>query len=972
MLKKIGYTTIAVGVTLSSLLPATNTLAIEQNNPSVISSVLADTIKLDTEAKQLINRFINNNIPLNGSNLSEEAIQYYTESLVNNNIPLPKGTQQWNVISNYRNQLAKTGKSTDGNFKFNIKAKSGSWEDVKQIINSLFIDSNTPFNIKDIPGVPNPNNSAYTYENYYAEVLVKNNISLPKGTERWDVISKYRNQLAKVGKSTDKNFTFNIKAEAGSWDDIKQIINSLFINNDMPFNIKDIPGTPDPNSPSYTYENYYAEVLVKNNISLPKGTERWDVISKYRNQLAKVGKSTDKNFTFNTKAEAGSWDDVKQIINSLFINTHTPFNIEDIPGQPIPKDPSYTYEDYYTDVLVKNKISLPKETQNWNVMKKYNVKIRSNTDIKNLFSFSGDAKQIGSRSARLTSNDKNLKGSISGTTTLDMREDFNLDLNVDLGKDKNGGDGIAVAFHQGEIGELGAYGGGLGALGLKKGIAFELDTFWNAKKEADSDTSYRHNEINQAHAGFVATDKNPKALKALAPMQNINAYKGNLKISWNAKENLLIASYDGKTWILKNPDIDKSRRYTFSISSATGAHTNEHYVTVNDFNAAFDPILKGKNININAGGKFNPYDSSIGLNAYDALTGENLTKDIKVSFNNVNTSRIGQYSVTYSVKNSAGKMATLTICVKVEWGNPSISGKNITIPTGEKFDPFDPRINLRAYEAYTGKNITDNIKVIRNDVKPSKQGTYTVVYDVEGLYGTSSQLTLKVEVLDYHPQLDAKNLSLHIGDKFDSQDERIGLKAYDPIEKKDITDKIQLISSNVNTEKYGSYEATYKVTNNQGYSTTKTIQVKVLLPDTRPWSDGTDDGWKMFSGEKVIPQKNAEAALDGDYTFYADQAVSLYKSFNFYPDETYKVVVYVKSAEPDTTFQFIKASLKGNSASNTSDIIFNNRIVTGEESVNGYYRFEGRFTATRENRNSILVIESYGAAYIGSINVIAE
>lgn len=52
-----------------------------------------------------------------------------------------------------------------------------------------------------------------------------------------------------------------------------------------------------------------------------------------------------------------------------------------------------------------------------------------------------------------------------------MNYDFLLDMDVNLGDNVNGADGVGVAFHQGAIGDIGANGGGLGIRGLKK----ELD-----------------------------------------------------------------------------------------------------------------------------------------------------------------------------------------------------------------------------------------------------------------------------------------------------------------------------------------------------------------------------------------------------------------------------------------------------------------------------------------------------------------
>src|SRR5699024_5414564 len=93
-------------------------------------------------------------------------------------------------------------------------------------------------------------------------------------------------------------------------------------------------------------------------------------------------------------------------------------------------------------------------------------------NLNELFKFNGDATQISENTAQLTSAINKQKGAISGRAGINLSKDFSLDMDVNLGSNPDGADGIGIVFHKGEIGQIGEYGGGLGILGLPGGIGF--------------------------------------------------------------------------------------------------------------------------------------------------------------------------------------------------------------------------------------------------------------------------------------------------------------------------------------------------------------------------------------------------------------------------------------------------------------------------------------------------------------------
>lgn len=89
-------------------------------------------------------------------------------------------------------------------------------------------------------------------------------------------------------------------------------------------------------------------------------------------------------------------------------------------------------------------------------------------------------------------------------------------------------------------------------------------------------------------------------------------------------------------------------------------------------------------------------------------------------------------------------------------------------------------------------------------------------------------VSLKAEVINSAPVITANDKTLTVGDTFDAKADVTAKDAEDG----DLTQKIEVINNTVDTSKAGSYEVTYKVTDSQGASVTKTITVTVKTKDT--------------------------------------------------------------------------------------------------------------------------------------------
>ncbi|AQY49935.1 putative peptidoglycan linked protein [Listeria weihenstephanensis FSL R9-0317] len=303
-----------------------------------------------------------------------------------------------------------------------------------------------------------------------------------------------------------------------------------------------------------------------------------------------------------------------------------------------------------------------------------------------------------------------------------------------------------------------------------------------------------------------------------------------------------------KIEIVKN-DVDTSKpgKYdiTYKVTNSIGESTTKTVqVTV-----LSKPTIDAKDHSIFVGETFDPLAE---VSAKDAKDGD-ITDKIELVKNDVDNTKTGVYDVTYKVTNSIGESTTKTIQVTV-LSKPIIQAKDHTIYVG---DSFDPTAEVTARDAKDG-DITNKIEIVKSDVDNTKPGVYDVTYKVTNSVGESNTKTIKVTVLS-KPTIDAKDHTIYVGDKFDAMAEVSAKDAKDG----NITDKIEIIKSDVDTSKPGVYDITYKVTNSVGESTTKTVQVTVLSKPTIDAKDHT-----IYVGDKFDPmaEVSAKDAKDGNIT----------------------------------------------------------------------------------------------------------
>ncbi len=165
--------------------------------------------------------------------------------------------------------------------------------------------------------------------------------------------------------------------------------------------------------------------------------------------------------------------------------------------------------------------------------------------------------------------------------------------------------------------------------------------------------------------------------------------------------------------------------------------------------------------------------------------------------------------------------------------------KDVTLPNGFTWQDDADTTSV-------GNAGTNTFKVTYT---PEDTDNYNAVEDIE----ITLTVYPKAELINAAPVITANDKTLIVGDAFDAKADVTAKDAEDG----DLTQKIEVINNTVDTSKAGSYEVTYKVTDSQGASVTKTITVTVKAKDTlKP----TPDRKNNPSGPSTDKNKNSKAS----------------------------------------------------------------------------------------------------------------
>ncbi|MBQ6477698.1 MAG: DUF5011 domain-containing protein [Bacilli bacterium] len=132
------------------------------------------------------------------------------------------------------------------------------------------------------------------------------------------------------------------------------------------------------------------------------------------------------------------------------------------------------------------------------------------------------------------------------------------------------------------------------------------------------------------------------------------------------------------------------------------------------------------------------------IKATDPEDGD-ITNNIEITDNNVDFTKLGEYTVTYKVKDSYNQEVSKTITITVvKDRDPVINASNKTITLNTTFKPLD---NVSATDPEDG-DLTKNIEVLENTVDTTKIGTYKVVYKVVDSANNETTKEISVQVIE--------------------------------------------------------------------------------------------------------------------------------------------------------------------------------------------------------------------------------
>lgn len=356
-------------------------------------------------------------------------------------------------------------------------------------------------------------------------------------------------------------------------------------------------------------------------------------------------------------------------------------------------------------------------------------------------------------------------------------------------------------------------------------VSYASDAYWGEKMASNYysiDKNFGFQDFNQrkilgikqsSEAAPVYKEPNTKSLK----YYNL---KNRENIPVTILDTVIGEEIDGNNvWykIQSDVPIDENRNlvdinlstYNFDTSYA---YIHSSYI----YKESREPIIYASDLVLKNGTKF---DSTAFVTAYDAWDGD-LTDKIKVLENNVNTSKAGNYVVTYKVVDSENNEAIKSINVTVLSNIPKITANDKTINIRSNFDPLS---GITASDAEDG-DITKNITVTKNTVDINKTGVYEVTYSVTDKDNNTTSKTIKVTVISNKPVIEANNITYIMGEEFNPMG---NVKAID-IEDGDITKSVTITKNTVNVDKAGIYSIIYSVTDKDNNTVTKEISVEVV------------------------------------------------------------------------------------------------------------------------------------------------
>ncbi|QYL21856.1 lectin-like domain-containing protein [Mycolicibacterium diernhoferi] len=171
-------------------------------------------------------------------------------------------------------------------------------------------------------------------------------------------------------------------------------------------------------------------------------------------------------------------------------------------------------------------------------------------------------------------------GAAMSTQRIDMRHDFTLAFDINLGTNDSGGDGAALVFHNDPRGvnAIGTTGSGLGVGGIQNGLAIEFDTY-NSTTAHLNTSRMPGADIAADHTGFLDTDGTYASTPTALPNLENGAWR-TVVVTWNATTQTMSYTINGQptatplTANIINTFLGDSNYAHIGFTAGTGGRSN--------------------------------------------------------------------------------------------------------------------------------------------------------------------------------------------------------------------------------------------------------------------------------------------------------------------------------------------------------------------------------------------------------------
>lgn len=199
---------------------------------------------------------------------------------------------------------------------------------------------------------------------------------------------------------------------------------------------------------------------------------------------------------------------------------------------------------------------------------------------------------------------------------------------------------------------------------------------------------------------------------------------------------------------------DKKVENTDSVSSIIGQDPGNNAtitLTAKWRRPASVPVITANNVTLTVGDSFDPIRDT-NVSAYDDIDGTIAVTEDNITFNDVDTNKVGNYHVTFEVENREGVIATKTITVTVVDNDTLPDGNGeygIVIPKAITLTSLDDNANSDLRIIPLGDNKFEDWERLKvqasvkssNDFKLNLNGTDPNIYAMYGLNYGSDKFT---------------------------------------------------------------------------------------------------------------------------------------------------------------------------------------------------------------------------------------